>query len=54
MGDEDKLDVGFWLTKSPAERLGEVMRLRRNYFTWQNGSFPQKMEKVVSFRKVDF
>jgi hypothetical protein len=53
MEDEDALDVGFWLNKTPSERLAEVVRLRKNYFTWLNGSFPQKIEKVVSFRKMD-
>ncbi len=47
MEDEDMVDVAFWLSKSPAERLSEVFRLRHNYFTWTNGSFPKKMEKVV-------
>ncbi len=52
MEDEDDLDMDFWLTKTPAERLAEVCRLRKNYFTWLNGSFPEKMEKVVSWRKL--
>ncbi|MES2376330.1 MAG: hypothetical protein V4553_07120 [Bacteroidota bacterium] len=47
MEDEDVADVAFWLSKSPAERLGEVFRLRQNYFTYTNGSFPKTMEKVV-------
>jgi hypothetical protein len=52
MEDEDMLDVQFWLSKTPSERLAETFRLRNNYYTWLNGSFPQKMEKVVSFRKM--
>ena len=48
MEDEDHLDVLFWLKRSPSERLGEVTRLRKNYFTWLNGSFPKKIEKVVN------
>ena len=52
MEDEDALDVDFWLTKTPSERLSEVMRLRKNYYTWLNGSFPQKIERVVHFRKM--
>jgi hypothetical protein len=52
MEDEDTLDVAFWLAQSPAARLAEVFRLRKNYFTWVNGTFPQKMEKVVSWRKL--
>lgn len=47
MEDEDVLDVGFWLSKAPAQRLEEVYRLRQQYFTWTDGSFPQKMTKVV-------
>lgn len=52
MDDEDGLDVDFWLSKTPGERLAEVVRLRRNYFTWLNGCFPEKIEKVVSWRKM--
>jgi hypothetical protein len=52
MEDEDSLDVAFWLKKSPSERLAEVARLRRNYFTWADGSFPDKIEKVVHRRKL--
>ena len=52
MEDEDALDVAFWLSKTPSERLAEVVRLRKNYFTWLNGSFPQKIEKVVQYRKL--
>jgi len=52
MEDEDMLDVAYWLSKTPAERLAEVYRLRKNYFTWANGSFPEKIEKVVNRRKL--
>lgn len=52
MEDEDTLDVTFWLAQTPAARLAEVFRLRKNYFTWANGSFPQKMDKVASQRKM--
>jgi hypothetical protein len=52
MEDEDNLDVEFWLSKTPYERLAEVVRLRKNYFTWLHGSFPLKMEQVVHFRKM--
>jgi hypothetical protein len=53
MEDEDILDVSFWLSKTSSERLAEVFRLRRNYFTWADGFFPGKIEKVVSQRKLD-
>lgn len=50
MEDEDALDVLFWKSRSVLERLEEVARLRRNYYTWLNGSFPEKMTKVVTTR----
>lgn len=50
MENEDALDVLFWQSKSVLERLEEVARLRRNYYTWLNGSFPEKMTKVVTTR----
>ena len=37
MDDEDQLDVLFWLDKLPSERLAEVSRLRKNYFTSADG-----------------
>jgi hypothetical protein len=52
MEDEDELDIEFWLSKTPAERLTETVRLRRNYYTWLNGSYPEKMERVISQRKM--
>ncbi len=52
MEDEDTLDVAFWLSQTPSSRLAEVFRLRRSYFTWANGSFPEKMDKVVHQRKM--
>jgi hypothetical protein len=54
MEDEDYLDVLFWRSKSMAERLQEVTRLRKNYYTWLNGSFPEKMNKVITIRPNDF
>lgn len=50
--DEDHLDVLFWLNKTVSERLAEVCRLRRNYYTWADGSFPDKMVKVIHQRKL--
>lgn len=52
MEDEDELDVLFWLNKTVAERLSEVSRLRRNYFMWADGLFPDKIEKVVHKRML--
>jgi len=53
MEDEDYLDVLFWRSKSVTERLEEVTRLRKNYYTWLNGSFPEKMIKAITFRTND-
>ena len=53
MEDEDYLDVLFWRSKSVAERLQEVTRLRKNYYTWLNGSFPEKITKVITIRQND-
>jgi hypothetical protein len=53
MEDEDTLDVSFWLGKTPYEKLSEVSRLRKNYFMWADGSFPVKMERVISQRKME-
>jgi hypothetical protein len=53
MEDEDSLDVAFWLSRTPAERLAEVCRLRNNYFSGANGLFPEKIEKVVHQIKYD-
>lgn len=50
MEDEDGLDVLFWQSRSVLERLEEVARLRKNYYTWLNGYFPKKMDKVVTTR----
>lgn len=52
MEDEDSLDLIFWLSKDASERLKEVSRLRRDYFTWLNGSFPKKIEKVINKRPL--
>ncbi|HWZ14207.1 MAG TPA: hypothetical protein VNW95_03135 [Mucilaginibacter sp.] len=53
MEDEDNLDVLFWRSKSASERLQEVMRLRKNYYSRLNGSFPEKMTKVITTRQND-
>jgi hypothetical protein len=52
MEDEDLLDINFWQTKSVAERLAEVTRLRINYYTWLNGFYPEKIAKVVTTRTL--
>lgn len=50
--EEDQRDVVFWLNKSTSERLREVYRLRKNYYTWVNGFYPTKIEKVVHIEKL--
>lgn len=52
MEDEDELDVLFWLNQPILARLENVVSLRKHYFTWLNGSFPDKMIKVVNRRKL--
>jgi len=52
MEDEDALDVSFWLQKTPSERISEVTRLRKNYFTSAGNRFPEKIEKVIQYRKL--
>jgi hypothetical protein len=54
MDDDDQLDVGFWLSKTTAERIGEVTRLRRLYYTFVNGVFPEKIEKVVTRLQLNY
>lgn len=49
---EDNRDVQFWLGKCASERLAEVSRLRRNYFLWADGVFPERIEKVVYKREL--
>jgi hypothetical protein len=50
--DEDRLDVEYWMSKNPSERLAEAYRLRRNYYLWLNGSYPDKIERVVTQRNL--
>ena len=50
--DEDKSDVLFWQNKSVSERLAEVVRLRKSYFSNENRSFPTKIEKVVQQKRL--
>ena len=53
MEEEDELDVVFWLNQSVSERIKAVTTLRRHYFTWLNGSFPNQITKVVTRRKLN-
>ncbi len=53
MEDEDYLDVLYWRSKTVIERLEEVVRLRKNYYTGLNRAFPQKIAKVITRRPHD-
>lgn len=53
MDEEDLRDVQFWLSRPASERIAEVTRLRKAYYSWLLGTYPSKIEKVVSQRKVD-
>lgn len=50
--DEELQYIQYWLSKPITERLKEVTRLRYNYYKWLNGSYPDKIEKVVSHRQL--
>jgi len=52
MEDEDSLDILFWLNKTASERLEEVSRLRKSYYLWSTGIFPERIEKVIHRRKI--
>lgn len=51
--EEDLQDIRFWLDRPASERIGEVTRLRRAYYTWLLGTYPEHMEKVVTQRKFN-
>ena len=51
--DEDQLDLLFWRNKTPIERLEEVYRLRKNYFTQKNGFYPKNIDKVANTRVLN-
>lgn len=53
MDEEDVRDIQFWLGRPASERIAEVTRLRRIYYSWLLGSYPQHMEKTVIQRKND-
>ncbi len=51
--EEDLRDIQFWLGRQASERIAEVTRLRRAYYSWLLGTYPQHMEKIVSQRNDD-
>lgn len=50
--EEKRLNVDFWLKRSISERLEEVCRLRRLYFTQEKEAFPSGIAKVVHIRTL--
>jgi hypothetical protein len=50
--EQDELDLLYWLSKTPAERLQEVTRLRYNYYRWRDKVFPDKIEKIIQTRRL--
>lgn len=53
MDEEDLRDIQFWLERPASERIGEVTRLRRIYYSWLLGTYPKHIEKIVTQRKHD-
>jgi len=53
MEEEDLLDVRFWPGRTVSARLAETLRLRRAYYGWRLGTYPEHIEKTVSRRKID-
>lgn len=53
MEEEDLRDIQFWLSRPVTERIAEVTRLRRAYYSWLFGTYPQQMEKTLMQRKDD-
>jgi hypothetical protein len=50
--DQDEQYMLYWLSRTLAERLQEVTRLRYNYYKWHDKLFPSKIEKVVLKRHL--
>jgi len=50
--DEEMQYIEYWLKQPVADCLKEVTSLRYHYYKWLNKSFPDKIEKVVSFRQL--
>ncbi|MBE8713029.1 hypothetical protein C4F49_04995 [Sphingobacterium sp. KB22] len=51
--EEDLMDIQFWLARSNSERIAEVTRLRRLYYSWLLGNYPERMEKTITHRNND-
>ncbi len=42
----------FWVEKNTKERLEELLRLKKKYWSWKLGSYPDEIEKVVFKRSL--
>jgi len=51
--EEDLRDILFWLDRPASERIAEVTRLRRAYYSWLLGSYPEHIEKAINHRNLD-
>ncbi|WP_155907214.1 hypothetical protein [Lunatimonas lonarensis] len=51
--EEDLQDILFWLDRPASERIAEVTRLRRAYYSWLLGSYPEHIERAINQRNLD-
>ena len=49
---EDLQDIRFWSGRPVSERIADVTRLRRAYYTWLLGEYPEHMEKIITQRRL--
>ena len=42
----------FWMDKNINERFEELLRLKKNYWSWKLGNYPNRIEKVVFKRSL--
>lgn len=50
--EEDLQDIRFWLDRPASERIAEVTCLRRAYYSWLLGEYPEHMEKIITQREL--
>jgi hypothetical protein len=48
----EERDIEYWQNVSAEDKLSEVERLRKSYWSWKLGSYPQSMTKVVSKHSI--
>lgn len=51
--EEDLRDITFWLSRPASERISEVTRLRKAYYSWILGTYPERMKKTITQRHHD-